>query len=134
MFKCCVPFFLHLFLYLYSKHPFHFSCIWDLCMFLLRLLLLLIFFFFPHLSRTNCWSRDCGSPARSLACLLWKRCARVQDSVDYSLSLFWGPSVPCLEMPAFIPGNDVTVQLNFSSVFTLPVELEGEGTGFIPVI
>lgn len=86
---------------LLSQHPFHFSYIWVLSMFSLILLLLLIFFFFL-LRRTNCWSGDRGSPARSLANVVRKRCARVQDSVDSALPLSWRPSIPCLEVSVFI--------------------------------
>lgn len=59
-------------------------------------------FFFFLLRRTNCWSGDRGSPARSLANAIRKRGARVQDSVGSALPRFWRPSLPRLEVSVFI--------------------------------
>ena len=94
-----------------------------------------IFFFL--LRRTNCWSGDRESPARSLANVVRKRCAGVQDSVDSTVPLFRRPHIPCLEMSVHVfmcLSLAVMSQSNFSSVPTLPLGLEDERMGCIPII
>ena len=94
-----------------------------------------IFFFL--LRRTNCWSGDRESPARSLANVVRKRCAGVQDSVDSTVPLFRRPHIPCLEMSVHVfmcLSLAVMSQSNFSSVPTLTLGLEDERMGCIPII
>lgn len=77
-----------------------------------------------HLLEQRMWilSHMLGRPSQKKMCLS-ARFSRLQ------LWHFSGPSIPWLLLYVSNPGNDVTVQLNFNSVFTLPLEREGERTG-----
>lgn len=70
-------------------------------------------------------SQVLGTPPQEKMCLSAKLSRLLfVTSLEIQHSLFGNDFVY-----VSIPGNDVVVQLNFNSVFTLPLELKDKGTG-----
>lgn len=92
------------------------SCMWVLCIFKIRLLL--FFIFFPQ--KSQLLARECGSSVSCLSGLLRKGPAQGQDAVV--ACHFSRPHIPRLLLHVSMPGNYVTVQVNFNSVLVLPLD------------
>lgn len=113
---------------------FPFPVVFKFCVVFFKIRLLWVVLLFVSSQKSKLLERRVWIPSPLLGTPpLGKTCPSAGHSRLLSCLFSGGPAFPvwtwlCLLLYVPVPGNVVTVQLNFSSVFILPLELEDEGT------